>query len=149
MRVKLTDKTKEAESAVRQVTSLKEMLARADREKNFLQGKIKSLQKSLSDLEKSSKESKKETHPQAHVTGGGYHGDDGHHGDGYHGDGSGDQYVLKKRVFDLEEEVVRLKRELNVNRDGELREAELKNQQLVMSVETLQSQLRQQVHSHV
>lgn len=144
LRVKLADKTKEAESAVRQVTSLKETLARSDREKNLLQGKIKSLQKSLADVEKS-KEIQKETHSQTHVAGVGSHGDDGHRGDGYHGDRTGEQYVLKKRVYDLEEEVARLKRELSVDRDGELRDAELKNQQLVKSVETLQRQLRQEV----
>lgn len=140
LRVKLADKTKAAESAVRQVTSLKETLARADREKNLLQGKIKSLQKSLSDMEKS-KDIKKEMHPQTHVAGFGSHGDNGRHGDG-----TGEQYVLKKRVFDLEEEVARLKRELSIDRDGEFRESEMKNQQLVKSVETLQRQLRQQVY---
>ena len=150
VRSKLAEKTREAESLLHQVTSLKETLTRANREKNILQGKMKSLQKTISDLEHSRRVSAREVHLQPRVTDGdGSGGGDGYHGNqgGSRGDGSHrDEYVLQKRVFDLEGEVARLKRELTVSREGELQEAQLKNQQLLKSMESLQRQLGQEVY---
>ena len=77
LRTKLADKTKEAESAKGHVTSLKETLERSDREKRFLQDKIKTLQKTVSNLEKAQRDAIKNS------------SGDGSHGDGvncYHGD---------------------------------------------------------------
>ena len=77
LRGKLAEKTREAESAHHHVTSLKETLARGDREKSLLQGKIKSLQRTVADFEQSG---------NLQVPGG-----SGSHGDrvGYHGDQGG------------------------------------------------------------
>ena len=79
LRDKLAEKTREAESTQHHVTSLKGMLERGDHEKSLLQGKIKSLQKTISDLERSGNLQVSE--------GGGSHGGGGI---GYQGDRGGD-----------------------------------------------------------
>ena len=137
LRAKLSEKAKELETAQRQAASLREMLARADRERSLLQGKMKALQKSVADLEQSKLEENTQSTGR-HGDGSGSRGD----GDGSHGD----QYALRRRVFELEGEVSRLTRELSVDRGREVRVAQLRNQQLLKSVETLEQQQKQQVH---
>ena len=113
LRTRLADKTKEAELAKSQVTSLKETLERSDREKRFLQDKIKTLQKTVSNLEKAQRDA------ITNGSGGGSH-DDGvncYHGDviGGHAPSSEELQrvisAMRKVIERLQKDNDKLKRE--------------------------------------
>ena len=116
LRSRLADRTKEAESAKGQVTSLRDVVERTMREKQLLQDKIRTLERTVSNLEKAHKNAV-------------FHGDkpdsSGSHGNrvaGYHGDVSGDHapsseelqrviLAMRKVVEKLQSENDKLRRE--------------------------------------
>ena len=58
---------------------------------------------------------------------------------------SEERHALQTKIFVLEGEVSRLKRESSVSKDSEMFELKMKCEQLVKTVEALEEQLQQQV----
>ena len=131
------------------------------RERSILQGKLKSLKTQTEQTPRTTTtltEPNGGPHPHDHnhhhtatKEGSSHDNHDDHHGNRDHGDEvtTGDRgvwYAARRRVFELEGEVQRLQREMALGRDSELKEAQLMCQQLQESKDSLERQIKLQVH---
>ena len=115
LHTRLSEKTREAESATGHVTSLREAMERCTREKQLLQERNKTLQKTVSNLEKTQRDARVGNSSSV----GGSHGD---RKTGYRGDVNGDHApsseelqrvisAMRKVVEKLQSENEKLRRE--------------------------------------